>query len=82
MDLPAEKYKLIEWLMSLEDESTVKRLQEIRKQTLDSGESNEISESESLLIKAGLKDIEEGRTYSHEDVMREVREKYKLQGIF
>jgi hypothetical protein len=82
VDLPAEKYKLIAWLMSLEDESTVKRLQEIRKQTLDSGESNEISESESLFIKAGLKDIEEGRTYSHEDVMREVREKYKLQGIF
>jgi DUF438 domain-containing protein len=78
VDLPAEKYKLIEWLMSLEDESTVKRLQEIRNETLDSGEPYEISESESLFIKAGLKDIEEGRTYSHEDVMREVRAKYNL----
>lgn len=78
MDLPAEKYKLIEWLMSLEDESILKRLQEIRKQTLNSDSSNKISDTEKLFIKAGLKDLEEGKTYSHEDVMREVREKYNL----
>ncbi len=78
MDLPTEKYRLIEWLMSLEDESIVKKLQKIRKETLNSGESYKISNTEKLFIKAGLKDLEEGRTYSHEDVMREVKEKYNL----
>ncbi len=78
MNLSTEKYRLIEWLMSLEDESILKRLQEIRKETLNSGGSNKISDTETLFIKAGLKDLEEGRTYSHQDVMREVREKYNL----
>ena len=78
MDLLAEKYKLIEWLISLEDESILGQLQKIRKETLDSGESYEISETEKLFIEAGLKDIEEGNTFAHEDVMREVREKYGL----
>jgi len=42
------------------------------------GGPNKISEPEALFIKAGLKDLDEGRTHSHEEVMREVREKYKL----
>ena len=78
MDLPTEKYRLIEWLMSLEDESIVMRLQEIRKETLNSGGTYKISDTEKLFMKAGLKDLEEGKTYSHEDEMREVREKYNL----
>lgn len=80
MDLPTEKYKLIEWLMSLEDESIVMRLQEIRKETLNSGGpyNINISDTEKLFIKASLKDLEEGKTHSHEDILREVREKYNL----
>jgi len=77
VDLPVEKYKLIEWLMSLEDESILKKIQEIRRDS-DTGESYDISEPETLFIKAGLKDLEEGRTHSHEEVMREVREKLPL----
>ena len=78
MDLLAEKYRLIEWLMSLEDETVLKKLQKIRKEALEAAESYDISEPEALFIKAGLKDLEEGRTYPHEEVMKEVREKYKL----
>lgn len=78
MNLPAEKYKLIEWLMSVEDESIVRRLQEIQKESLDSGETYQLTDTENLLIKAGLKDLEEGKTWSHDDVMREVREKYGI----
>ncbi len=78
MDLLAEKYKLIEWLMTLNDESTVTKLQEIRKESLESQYPSEISEPEKLFIKAGLKDIEDGKIYSHEQVMQEVREKYGI----
>lgn len=78
MDILTEKYRLIEWLMALEDESIIEKLQEMRKESRVSGESYHISEPEAVFIKAGLKDLEEGRTYSHEEVMKEVREKYKL----
>jgi predicted transcriptional regulator len=78
MDLPAEKYKLIEWLLSIEDESIVRRLQEIRNETSNSGGSYVISDTERLFIEAGLKDMEEGNTHSHEDVMREIKEKYGI----
>ena len=78
MDFPAEKYKLIEWLISLEDESILRRIQEIRKESLSVGESYQLSDPEKLFLEAGLKDIEEGNTYSHDDVMREVREKYGI----
>lgn len=64
--------------MSLEDESLVKRLQEIRIEYLETLEPYKVSKPEELFIKAGLKDIEEGRTYSHEEIMQEVRERYKL----
>lgn len=79
MDIPAEKYKLIEWLISIEDEAIILKLQDLRKEALESGESYRISDEEELSIQAGLKDLEEGNTFSHEEVMREVREKYGLE---
>ena len=79
MDILAEKYKLIEWLVSLEDEAIVLKLQELRKEALESGEPYRISDVEKLFIQAGLKDLEEGNTISHEEVMKEVREKCGIE---
>lgn len=78
MDLAAEKIKLMEWLLSIEDEAIVRRIQEIRKETLEFDNSYHISDAEKLFLKAGLRDIEEGNTSSHEDIMREVSEKYGI----
>jgi predicted transcriptional regulator len=78
MDLPAEKYELIKWIISLKDESIVKRVKKIKSETLNSEESYQLSDTERLFIEAGLKDIEKGNTYSHEDVMREVKQKYGI----
>lgn len=78
MDLPAEKYQLIKWIMSLKDESIVKRVKKIKSETLNSEESYQLSDTERLFIEAGLKDIEEGNTHSHKDVMREVKQKYGI----
>ncbi|WP_029037275.1 hypothetical protein [Salinimicrobium xinjiangense] len=78
MDLAAEKFKLMEWLISIEDESIVKRLQEIKDETSVSGKSYKISDTEKLFLEAGLKDLKEGSVYSHKDVMREVKEKYGI----
>ena len=78
MDLAAEKYKLMEWLISIEDESIVKRHREIKNETSVSGESYKISNTERLFLEAGLKDLKEGNVFSHKEVMREVKEKYGI----
>ena len=77
MDIQLEKYKLIEWLMSLKDESVISKIKEL-KQVNDSEWSNEVSESEKAFIQAGLKDIQEDHVFSHDQVMEEINKAYNL----
>ena len=70
-----EKYKLLEWLIGLKDEAIISKIKEI-KSTNETKWSQEISEAEKLFIKAGLKDIDEGNTISHNQVMEDISEKY------
>lgn len=81
MDLLLEKYKLIEWLISIEDESIVSRLKNFQNEVSQFKQEGKysVTEVEKLFISAGLKDIEQGNTISHEDVLREIKEKYNLQ---
>lgn len=79
MDIQIEKYKLMEWLMSLKDEAIISKLKTFKSnisQTDDWGDN--ISETERLLIKAGLKDIQEGNTFTHEQVMKEINDTYGI----
>lgn len=75
MDLQLEKYKLMEWLVSLKDESIIHKLKEI-KETNQSEYA--ISEAEQLFIEAGLKDIDEGNIFTHQQVMEEISKKYGI----
>ncbi len=77
MDIQLEKYKLIEWLMNLKDESVISKIKEL-KNVNDSEWSNDVSESEKTFIKAGLKDIKEGHVFSHNQVMEEISKTYNL----
>ena len=79
MDIQLEKYKLIEWLMNLKDESVIAKLKTIKSNVSKSSDwADDISETEKLLIDAGLKDIEQGNTFTHEQVMKEINEAYGL----
>jgi len=79
MDIQLEKYKLIEWLMNLKDESVIAKLKTIKSSASKSSDwADDISETEKLLIDAGLKDIEQGNTFTHEQVMKEINEAYGL----
>ncbi|WP_430411058.1 hypothetical protein [Kordia sp.] len=75
MDLQLEKYKLMEWLMSLKDESIIHKLKELKK---DADSNYDVSETEKLFIDAGLKDIEEGNTFTHQEVMEEINKTYGI----
>jgi predicted transcriptional regulator len=79
MDIQIEKYKLMEWLVNLKDESIISKLREIKNNRSASSDwADDISETEKLLVEAGLKDIEDGNTFTHEQVMKEINEAYGI----
>lgn len=77
MDIQLEKYKLLEWLIGLKDEHVISKVIEVKNQNKNSW-SKEVSEDEKVMIKAGLKDFEDGNVFSHEQVMEEVSRTYGL----
>ncbi len=79
MDINLEKYKLMEWLINLNDISILNRIKKIKENPIDNSEwSEDISNIEKELIKVGLKDYKEGNTFTHQQVMEELNEKYGL----
>ena len=79
MDIQLEKYKLMEWLMNLKDESVISKLKTLKNSLSTSSDwADDISDTEKLLINAGLKDVEEGNTFTHEQVMKEINEAYGI----
>lgn len=79
MDIQLEKYKLMEWLINLKDESIILKLKNIKNGLSTSSDwADDVSEIEKLLIEAGLKDIEKGETLTHEQVMKNINEAHGL----
>ncbi len=71
MDIQAEKLKLIEWLKNLSDQSIIEKLKLFKDNLLDKSDWWEaLSDDEIKSIDEGLKDIEEGRTMPHSEVMK------------
>ena len=79
MDIQLEKYKLMEWLIHLKDESVISKLKTLKSNTTTSTDwADAISDTEQLMIKAGLKDLEKGNTFTHEQVMKEINDIYDM----
>ena len=79
MDIQLEKYKLLEWLINENDEAMILKIKNFKESLSENPDwSYNISETEKLFIEAGLKDIELGNTFTHEEVLREINEKYGL----
>ena len=75
MRIEAVKLELIEWLAKLEDNETIKYLKIVKDSRNNKNDWwNDLTEEQKRGIQKGLKDIEEGRVFSHE----EVRRKYGL----
>ena len=69
MDIEATKLALIEWVTQLEDEDTLSCLKEMKETSETSADWwDDLSESQKASIKKGLKQVEEGKVTSHEDV--------------
>lgn len=77
MDIRAEKLNLLEWLAGLNDPKILKEFIKLKK-TKEVDWWDEISEEERLAIDEGLAQLDRGEGIPHEQVMKEVRAKYKL----
>lgn len=71
MDIQAEKLKLIEWLLSLKDHSIIEKLNFFKENISEKNDWWEtLSDFEKQSIDQGIKDIEEGKTLPHSEVMK------------
>lgn len=77
MDIQAEKLRLIEWLAGLNDTRTLNEFITLKK-AREVDWWGEISEEERLAIDEGIAQLDRGEGIPHDQVMKEVREKYKL----
>ena len=76
MDLAARKVDLISWISNLRDEKTLKKIETIRQEESDWWD--EISEAEKEEIEKGIAEADRGELIPYDEVMKEVRAKYKL----
>lgn len=70
-----KKKELIDWISSLENQSMLEHLMELK----NSNETEKIyfvSEEEREGIERGLDDLKEGRVKAHENVKKELKSKY------
>jgi len=75
MRLEAIKLELIEWLAKLEDNDTINYLKIVKDSKISKNDWwDDLTEEQKQGIQRGLKDIEEGRVVTHE----EVKKKYGL----
>lgn len=70
MDITIEKQNILHWIKNLKDEKIIEKI-------LDLKEETEVSDFENQTIKKGLKDIQEGRFSSHEEVMERFKMKFE-----
>ena len=68
MDITIEKQNILQWLKDLKDEKIIEKILDLKGKT-------EASDFENQLIQKGLKDIEEGRISSHDDVLERFKTK-------
>lgn len=79
MDIQLEKYKLVEWLIAQDNEELIAKIKNFKDSLAENSDwLYEISETEKLFIEAGLKDIKTGSTYTNEEVIQEINQKYGL----
>jgi len=71
----AAKRELIDWISTLENQSMLEHLMEL-KNSNESEKIYQVSDLEREGIQKGLDDFKEGRVISHEDVKKETKAKY------
>lgn len=64
------KLELIEWLTNMEDEATIEYLKAVKDAKTEKDWWEELTPEQKSGIERGLKDIDEGRVTSHEEIKK------------
>lgn len=72
MDITIEKQNILQWLKDLKDEKIIEKILDIKEET-------EISDFENQSIQKGLKDIEDGRFSSQNEVLERFKTKFETK---
>lgn len=73
MKLDSEKLEIINWIVSLSDESIIHKIKLLKEQNKNIDWGDEISEAEKASIKRGLEDAKAGRVVSHKEVIKRIQ---------
>lgn len=78
MDIKAKKLDLIEWLIHLNDETTIEKVYNLKEsKVLDW--YDKLPEAAKASIEKGLKEAGEGKVTPHHQVMETMRAKYNIK---
>ena len=72
MKLDSEKLEIINWIVSLSDESIIHKIKLLKERDKNIDWWDEISEAEKASIRRGLKDAKAGRVVSHKEVIKSI----------
>lgn len=78
MNLQAKKLELVQMILNTERPAILKKVEDVLKKEKATDWWDEISEEERQAIEKGLEEADRGKLIPHEEVMKEVKAKYKL----
>ncbi len=78
MNLKAKKLELVQMILNTEKSTVLAKVEAVFKNEKGADWWDEISEAERNAIEEGLAEADRGELIPHKEVMKEVREKYKL----
>ena len=78
MNLQAKKLELVQLILNTEKSSVLEKVEAVFKKEKGSDWWDEISEAEQKAIEKGITEAESRKLIPHEEVMKEVKEKYKF----
>jgi predicted transcriptional regulator len=77
MNLPAKKLELVQLIINTQKPLTLKKVEDLLKRENDSDWWDELSEAERKSIESGITEAENGELIPNEEVLQEVKAKYK-----
>lgn len=71
MNMESAKRELIEWIMTIKDDSIIERIKMLKEAQHKTDWWDEIADEEKASIEKGLEDVKMGRIIPHEEVKKE-----------
>ena len=78
MNIQSKKIEIVRLILNTDKPSILKKVEDVLKNKKAGDWWDEISEGEKQAIDQGLAEADRGETIPHEEVMKQVKAKYKL----